>query len=136
MIRLWQKLWDRRSLGREEIQVPVRLWVVEATSRGRLTPEHSASAVNLSEGGCCLAVPTLALEGCHLQRCLNSGEDYLLEMEFLVPSGGSWRLFGEAGWTNRVWDRQPATFWVGVRFLGPVGLPANWRRLVRSTLEN
>ncbi len=136
MIRLWQKLWDRRSLAREEVRVPVRMWVVESAGRGHLTPEHAATAVNLSEDGCCLAVPTLALEGFHLQRCLNSGEDYLLELVLQVPSGGQWRIFGEVAWTNRVWDYQPATFWVGVRFQEPVGLPGNWRRLVRSTPAN
>lgn len=130
VLRMWQKIWDRRGVPREEVKIPVRLWVVDALGRGRLTVEHSVLAVNLSEGGCCLSLPTLALEGFHLQRCLNSGEDYLLEMEMLLPRGGQWRLYGEVTWTNRAWEQEPSAFLAGVRFVGPVSLPGNWRRLV------
>lgn len=130
MLRLWHKWRDRRSLLREELLIQARLWVVEALTQGRLTTEHPVRVVNLSEGGCCLALPTLALEGMHLQRCLNCGEDYLVELELALPGGGTWRLVGEVLWTNRAWEQEAFAFRLGLRFVGPVALPQNWKRLV------
>ncbi len=86
--------------------------------------------MDLSEGGCCLALPSLALEGFHLNRCLESPQDFPLELEIRTPDGGSWRLLAQVRWTNRCLDQDDWSFRVGTKFCGGQSLPVNWRRLL------
>ncbi len=117
-------------MPRCENTLQARLAVKEATSHGLVSSSLPAKVINLSETGCCLALPTLSLEGFHLQRCLNAGDDYLLEIEIRSPQGGAWVVLAEARWSNRDWGQEEFPFRVGARFVGPVALPANWRRIL------
>ncbi|MBA4358737.1 MAG: hypothetical protein C0405_13540 [Desulfovibrio sp.] len=127
---LWKKLRERRATGRLDTMLGARFRVVEATSHGALVPFLPARLVNLSETGCLLALPSLALDGINLLRCINNGEDYLLEIEIVSPQAGTWVMLAEAVWANQDGDCQGYSFQVGARFTGPVALPRNWRRIL------
>ena len=127
---LWKKLRERRAANRLDTMLGARVRVVEATSHGALVPFLAARLVNLSETGCLLALPSLALDGINLTRCVNNGEDYLLEIEIASPRGGTWVMLAEVAWANQDGDQPDHLFQLGARFSGAVALPRNWRRIL------
>ncbi len=131
-MRWWNKLWQRRERDRLEQRLEASILVLDGEGGAGLTQAQPARVLNLSEGGCCLALPSLALEGFHLERCLDSPQDFPLEVAITAPNGGTWRLLAQVRWTNRDHDGQDGHCRVGARFGEAQGLPQNWRRLLSA----
>jgi hypothetical protein len=127
----WNKLWQRRDRDdRLEQRLEASILVLDGEGGAGLTKSQPARVLNLSEGGCCLALPSLALEGFHLERCLDSPQDFPLEVAITAPNGGTWRLLAQVRWANHDHDGREAAYRVGARFGEAQGLPQNWRRLL------
>ncbi|MFH1033104.1 MAG: PilZ domain-containing protein [Pseudomonadota bacterium] len=127
------KLWQRRDRDRLEHRLEASILVLDGEGGTGLTSVQPARVLNLSEGGCCLALNSLALEGFHLDRCLDAPRDFPLEVAITAPNGGTWRLLAQVCWTNQDQDGpQPGQYRVGARFGGAQGLPQNWRRLLSA----
>jgi hypothetical protein len=131
-MRWWNKLWQRRERDRLEHRLEASILVLDGEGGTGLTRSQPARVLNLSEGGCCLAVPSLALEGFHLDRCLDSPQDFPLEVAITAPNGGTWRLLAQVCWTNHDQDGQPDQYRLGAKFGAAQGLPQNWRRLLSA----
>lgn len=131
-LRWLSGILKRRSRERLEQRLEASILVLDGEGGAGLTKTQPARVLNLSEDGCCLALPSLALEGFHLNRCLESPQDFPLEVAITAPSGGTWRLLAQVRWTNRDDDGQEWPFRVGAKFGAAQGLPQNWRRLLSA----
>ena len=129
---LWNRLWNRRGRDRLEQRLEASIRVLDGDGGSHITPRQPAKVLNLSENGCCLALPNLALEGFHLHRCLESPEDFPLEVEISAPGMGNWRLAAQVRWVNRESEDEGWCYRLGAKFCGGQSLPGNWRRLLAA----
>lgn len=86
-MRWLNKLWQRRE--RLEQRLEASILVLDGEGGTGLTRAQPTRVLNLSEGGCCLALPSLAMDGFHLERCLDSPQGFLLEVAITAPNGGT-----------------------------------------------
>ena len=128
--RVLSFMGERRKDGRDQARLPAEFLVWSAEGQAWLVEPQPAVVVSLSASGCCLAVASLNLDRFHLTRCLESPEDYPLEVILDGPQGQVWRVRGWVRWTNRVGEDDPLPFRVGVQWTA-VGLPDGWRGLLR-----
>ena len=129
-LQFLNRMLGRRVRDRLERRLEAYIRVLDGEGGSGISASQAAKVVNLSEGGCCLAVPSLALPGFHLTRCLESPEVFPLEVQISAPGSGTWRLQAQVRWTNRDFQETGWSFRVGARFCGGQSLPANWRRLL------
>ena len=122
---------ERRRQPREETHFPARFVVLSPDGRTELAEPRLGRVLNLSADGCCLAVASLNLDRFHLTRCLESPEDYPLELVIQGPEGQRWRVRGCVRWTNREVQAADLPFRVGLEWITK-GLPASCRSLLRQ----
>ncbi|MCA1905207.1 MAG: hypothetical protein LDL11_01295 [Desulfarculus sp.] len=121
---------DRRQVPRREAQLSARFVVLAPDGQTELVEPRPSRVLNLSSEGCCLAVASLHLDRFHLNRCLESPEDYTLLVIMQGPDGQVWRAQGLVRWTNREVSAADLPFRVGVEWLGQ-GLPEGCQTLLR-----
>lgn len=121
---------DRRQVVRREAQLSARFVVVAPDGQTELVEPRPSIVLNLSSEGCCLAVASLHLDRFHLNRCLESPEDYPLEVTMQGPEGQVWRARGCVRWTNREVSAANLPFRVGVEWIDQ-GLPEGCHALLR-----
>lgn len=131
-LRWLHNLLNRRGRDRLEHRLEASILVLDGEGGTGLTKAQPARVVNLSEGGCCLALPSLKMEGFHLERCLESPANFPLELAITAPRGGTWRLQAQVRWTNQEQDGQEWPYRLGAKFGQAQCLPQNWRRLLGS----
>lgn len=129
-LAFWKRLAERRSDERIAAKAPITLRVVDAKTGQALTSEQRGVLINLSSGGCCLALANLFVDGVHLHRCL--AEPDTLEVLVSLPANGSREHLqsGRVRWINREFSDESFCFRVGVQFVQR-GLPAGWRNWIR-----
>jgi hypothetical protein len=121
---------DRRQVPRREAQLSARFVVLAPDGQTELVEPRPSRVLNLSSEGCCLAVASLHLDRFHLNRCLESPEDYTLVVIMQGPDGQVWRAQGLVRWTNREVSAADLPFRVGVEWLDQ-GLPEGCQTLLR-----
>ena len=131
---------ERRGQPRQACDLPAQYVVLGGEAMAPLGEPRPARVVNLSPAGCCLAVASLTLDRFHLTRCLESPEDFPLEVILPGRQGQVWRGRGWVRWTNRApaMEKAPPAggpaadhglpFRVGVQWCAG-GLPEGWRGL-------
>lgn len=108
---------ERRRSRRRDLQLPARFVVLAQDGVTALVEPRQARVLNLSQRGCCLAVASLHLDQFHLNRCLESPEDYPLEVITQDPDGRCCRALGCVRWTNRETAATDLPFRVGLEWL-------------------
>ena len=108
---------ERRHGRRREMQLPARFVVLAQDGVTVLVEPRQARVLNLSNRGCCLAVASLHLDQFHLNRCLESPEEYPLEVTAQGPDGQCCRALGCVRWTNRETTATDLPFRVGLEWL-------------------
>lgn len=134
--RIWGLFGERRGLGRVEQNQAVSFVVLAGCDGRPVGPSQAARMVNISAGGCCLAMASLAVGAFHIFRCLETPEEHPLVLTVETGGGGVWRLRGRVRWTNREMQPEDAAlpFRVGLQWEPGAGPPAGWRRqLARAT---
>lgn len=131
-MRFWNRKSDRRIAVRDAAELEASVRVVDGLTRSPLTDPRNALVADISEGGCCLALPQAMVGDVPLQRLLDSPDDYRLELKFATPAGGRWVLSAQVRWIHHR-ARGGLDYRVGTKFEEPVALPANWRRMLMGT---
>ncbi len=108
---------ERRHGRRREMQLPARFVVLAQDGVTVLVEPRQARVLNLSNRGCCLAVASLHLDQFHLNRCLESPEEYPLEVIAQGPDGQICRALACVRWTNRETTTTDLPFRVGLEWL-------------------
>lgn len=117
-LRKVMTLMSERRLGRRrEMQLPARFVVLAQDGVTALVEPRQARVLNLSSRGCCLAVASLHLDQFHLNRCLESPEDYPLEVIAQDPDGHPCRALACVRWTNRETNATDLPFRVGLEWI-------------------
>ncbi len=134
--RIWGFLADRRGQVRRESDLAASFVVLAGAGGEPLGPARAARLINVSAGGGCLALASLAVGQFHLTRCLEAPEEHPLLLTVQADGGRSWRLRGWVRWTNR--EMQPADeampFRVGLQWEPGSGPPRGWQKqLARTT---